>query len=292
MQLDNWDDLRYVLALKRGRTLVAAAKLLGVNSTTISRRIKALEKILGNPIVHRLPDGRLELTAIGEVITTHAENAENQINRLQESLGSQTSEVSGVVRLTSVPIVINRILVPALQPLLSNNPALHIELIPGSSNLSFSHREADLAIRLARPVTGGTLLKTRKLGALHCSVYNAAELSTKQIASLPWIAYDDTMAHLPSDRWIRQTAAKCNDDIATIKVNDVETALQAVYSKLGKTVLPDAIATNDSRLKKYPDVFNSSPPARDLWLVSQANQAQSKRIVTVVDWLTKVLSLS
>lgn len=289
MQIKNWDDLRFLLAVKRGRSISAAAKLIGVNETTISRRIGNLEQSIGCPLVHRLPSGVIELTAGGESVAELTENAEHHIESIQETLGSDLAGCRGVVRLTSVPIVVNQILTPNIPRLLNANPELEIELVAESRDLSLSRREADIALRLARPLHGGNQVKVRKIGELCSSVYALRKQSTRQISELPWITYDDSLAHIPPDRWVRIIAAKDSAAISNLRVHDAETALQAVLAGLGKSVLPDAVAAHDNRLQRVTTEHMTEPPSRELWMLTHANQSHLRRILAVIDWLEATL---
>jgi DNA-binding transcriptional LysR family regulator len=150
----NWNDLRYVLALSRGRTLTAAARLLGVDDTTVARRLTALQETFRVRLYQRLGDGTLQLTTSGQRAALHAERIEREIGLLAGGLAGADDIVAGTVRVTAVPIIINHVLVPALQILLKRHPQLQLELIADARDLSLTRREADLALRLARPKTG------------------------------------------------------------------------------------------------------------------------------------------
>src|SRR5262249_17208411 len=156
MQMLNWNDLRYVLAISRGRTWAAAARLIGVDDTTVARRLNAVQQAIGARLYQRLTDGTLQLTTPGERAALHAERMEREIGVLAASLAGEEDVVSGTVRITSVPIVVNHILVPAAQILLKRHPKLRLEFVADARDLSLTRREADLALRLARPRTGGT----------------------------------------------------------------------------------------------------------------------------------------
>lgn len=290
MQIDNWNDLRYLLALKRCGTLTAAATALGVDDTTVSRRLLAMQEASGSELFHRTANGRLQLTECGDAIITHAENIEHRVDLIDEILGSQTRTCSGVVRLTSVPMVVNRLLTPNIDALLRACPKLQIELIPESRDLNLTHREADLAIRLARPRTGGTAIKIRKLGELTCSVYALKKHSPKKLSKLPWIAYDDALAHIPPDRWIRKTAGIKSEAICQLRVHDAETAMQAALAGLGKTVLPDLVAADDKRLQQLSIKNVPAAPVRPLWLLAHANQTRLSRIVAVSGWIDGIFA--
>ncbi|MEM7259347.1 MAG: LysR family transcriptional regulator [Pseudomonadota bacterium] len=290
MQIQNWDDLRYLLALSRGGSIAGAAKLLRVNETTVSRRIGKLASTVQAPLIHRTPDNRVVLTDVAESIVAMAENAEHQIDLIEQSLSTDNAMCRGTVRLTSVPIVVNQVLIPHLPALVETYPFLELELITDSRNLSLTRREADIAIRLARPTTGGNQIKIRKLGALTCSVYRLNELTDRQTAALPWLTYDDSLAHIPPQQWMQASALSNGESVSTIKVHDAESALAAVLCGLGKAVLPDIVAATESRLQRVHTQLNTNPPARDLWMLSHSNQRAVQRIRVVIEWLESVVA--
>src|SRR5262249_34003789 len=126
MQMLNWNDLRYVLAVSRGGTLRAAARLLGVDDTTVPRRLVAMQEMIGTRLYQRLVDGTLQLTTSGERAALHAERIEREVGALAVALAGADEVISGTVRITSVPIVVNHILVPAAPILLKRHPKLEL----------------------------------------------------------------------------------------------------------------------------------------------------------------------
>ena len=185
MQTMNWNDLRYILAVSRGRTLAAAARLLGVDDTTVARRLVAVQEMIGVRLYQRLADGTLALTTSGERAALHAERMEREISALGDALSGADDMVSGTVRVTSVPIIINRMLVPAAPTLLKRHRELHLEFVADARDLSLTRREADLALRLARPKTGGTKVTARRIGTMRYDVYASALCSARDAKMLP-----------------------------------------------------------------------------------------------------------
>ena len=114
MQPQNWNDLRYLVALMRSGTLAGAARLLGVDDTTVSRRLKHLQADLGVQLYHRQADGSLALSETAASIAAHAENMEREVDAVGELLGLRAERVDGLVRLTSVAMIVNRLLLPAV----------------------------------------------------------------------------------------------------------------------------------------------------------------------------------
>ena len=128
---------------------------------------------------------------------------ERESASIDETVGRFENRLFGVVRITSVPMIVNRILVPRLTAFRAARiPGVTVELVPDPRNLSLSKREADLALRLARPDTGGLRTKAQKIGRLVFAVYRPAMVSNDDLNDLEWIGYDDAYSHLPQARWL------------------------------------------------------------------------------------------
>jgi DNA-binding transcriptional LysR family regulator len=283
----NWNDLRYVLAVSRGRTLAAAARLLGVDDTTVARRLTAMQETIGVRLYQRLADGTLQLTASGERAALHAERIEREVGRLAAGLAGADDRVAGTVRVTSVPIIINHVLVPAAQILLKRHPQLQLELIADARDLSLTRREADLALRLARPKTGGIRVTARRIGTLRYEVYGPAACSAAEARTLPWITYDEAMAHLPQARWMAAAAAGNDGKIASVRMNDAEAVLEAVIAGLGRSLLPCVVADGYSRLTRLG--AKGRPLSRELWLLAHSEMKTLGRIEAVLDWIEQTV---
>lgn len=150
MQDLDWDDLRFVLAVARGRSLAGAARRLRVNESTVGRRVARMEQRLGARLFERIA-GSLTPTEAGDRVIAGAERVELELQAVAGAVSGTDRLAAGSVRLTAVPIVVNRILVPALPSLLSAHPDLRVELIAEPRDLSLTRRETDIALRLARP---------------------------------------------------------------------------------------------------------------------------------------------
>ena len=286
MQIPNWNDLRYLLAIRRHDRLAAAARSLKVDDTTVSRRLAAMQSATGRRLYQRLQDGRLALTEAGESLAEIAERIERDIGGLRSDDSSDGA--AGVVRLTSVPVVINRILVPAAGRLFDRHPGLRLELLAESRDLSLTRREADMALRLARPKTGGLRIKARRLGKLVYAAYAPTDRSKKDASSLPWITYDESMAHLPQARWMAAAIRVGDGQASSLLVNDVEAAHEAVAAGLGRSMLPRLVAGRDTRLEELGSGHDAEARSRELWLLIHTELIDLPRIRAVVDWIEDV----
>jgi DNA-binding transcriptional LysR family regulator len=273
MQGMEWSDLRHVLAAARAGTLAAAARRLGVNQTTVARRIAAAETALGVRLFDRI-DGALRPTREGEAAVARAAQVEREVEALARGIGGADSSPEGVVRLTSVPILVNRLLVPALPRLHAAYPRLQVELIADRRNLHLTRREADIAVRLARPEAGTAL--GRRIGRLDYAVYGPR----RGAGDPPWITYEDGLGHLPQARWIAaQVQAPAH---APLRVDDAETILHAVRAGLGKSLLPCFVAEDAKDLARIGARVALS---REIWLVVHRDLRAQARIGAVIGWL-------
>lgn len=289
MQNLNWNDLRFLLAISRRNRIAEAAKMLNVDYSTVLRRLAALQDAMGQRLYQRLPDGRLELTAAGKAAAAIAERMEGEIGSLDGG-GRDAEGVSGVVRLTSVPFIVNRILVPTVGTLLDRHPNLRIEMVSDAQDLSLTRREADMALRLARPKTGGLRVKARRVGVLHYAPYSAATHGKPAASSLPWVTYDETMAHLPQARWMAAAIKKDAGQTANLKVSDVEAAFEAVIAGHGQSMLPCAVADRDVRLRRMPPrMGHQTPTTREVWLLIHSELSKLPRSQAVADWIEEVI---
>jgi len=279
MQDLNWNLLRHVLALARNDTLVRAAQALGVNETTIGRRVAEAEHRLGARLFTRHL-GRFRPTEAGSTVIASGERVENEVQAMLSTVAGADGLAAGTVRVTSVPIVVNRLLVPDLPNLLNAHPDLRVELIAEPRDLSLTKREADIALRLARPAKDLRAV-ARRIGRLDYAVYTPTHGADDL---LPWITYEDRMADLPQWKWIAMQAGA--ERPASLMVNDAEAILQGVRAGLGQSLLPIAVADREAGLRRID--ANPPAPSRELWLMVHPEMRDLMRVRVVMDWLITI----
>ena len=278
MQGENWDDLRIVLSVARAASFAGAARRLGVNESTVARRIIQAEERLRARLFER-SHGKLEPTEAGAEIVRRAERIEMEVQAAEGAISGADERAAGTVRVTAVPIVVNRILAPALTCLLAEHPHLRIELIADPRDLSLTKREADIALRLARPQNEVRAI-ARRIGRLAYAVYGPAHHAGK---SLPWVTYEDRMNDLPQSRWIAETVARDRVADPRVLVNDAETLLQCVTAGLGKSLLPVAIGEQAPGLVRIGECPKAQ--SRELWLMVHPDLRDLIRVRVVMDWI-------
>ena len=199
----DWSDLAFVLAVSRARTLASAARRLDVDERTVARRVARAERQLRARLFDRKA-GKLALTEAGSEVVMQAERMELAAQSLEQKVAGADRRLAGRVRLTAVPILINRVLIPASTGLLERHPGLELEMIADARDLTLAGREVDIALRLARPMRESHML-TRRIGLVDYSVYAASGSNARD---LRWITYEDSMRDLPQAKWIASRCAK------------------------------------------------------------------------------------
>jgi DNA-binding transcriptional LysR family regulator len=165
-----WDDVRFFLAVARAGSLSGAACGLGVGRVTVGRRITLLEKQLGVTLLHRTPDGFVT-TSAGEAILRQCAAMENAAMDLERIVAGRDTLLTGAVRVTTTEALAYQLVAPPSAALRETHPELRIDLIAGVRSLDIARREADLAVRFARPSASD--LVCRKLGEVAFSLYAA-----------------------------------------------------------------------------------------------------------------------
>jgi DNA-binding transcriptional LysR family regulator len=182
-----------------------AAKSLGVDASTVSRRLVAMEETIAATLFDRGRDG-ITPTKVAEDLMQVAEEMEQVMMRFTNAAEGLEREVSGVVRITCPPDMAQVVLVPLLRDLLAQHPALRFELDPGETLLDLTRREADLALRTVRP-TRGDLVVT-KLMTVRWLVAATPELSRalggrmRNWTDAPWIGWGERLSSLRAARWL------------------------------------------------------------------------------------------
>jgi len=170
--MTDWRDLRFFLELARTGTLAAAGRKLGVDNTTVGRRLSALERDLGSKLFSRTPDG-LVLTAAGEAIRTAGEEMEQAVLRGEQRVLGSDRKLSGLVRVATTEMLGELAVLPALRSVHERHPQIRVEVLTGAGRLDIARREADVALRYGRPESGE--LVARRAGTMAFAPYASGE---------------------------------------------------------------------------------------------------------------------
>jgi len=280
----NWDDARIFLAVVRAGSLTGGAARLGINQSTASRRLSALEASLGARLVNRRAGG-VRLTGAGEEFLLRAEAAAAAFTEIESQLGGRDERLSGPLRLTCTDNFANRYLAPHLARFARLHPGIDLTLITRYEHLSLARREADVAIRTTTQPAG--TLVGRRLARFALAVYGAPGLvaalpAEPDPATLGWIgwsneAYSRLMItdHFPTAS-IRHVGDS-NLDIATM-----------IRAGLGVGVTGCFSGDTDPGLRRvYPDRVIES--GMDLWILSHPDLARVARVRALKDFIAETM---
>ena len=173
----DWGDLKFFLATARRGSTLAAARELGVNQTTIARRIAALEAALSVRLVERKQDG-YRLTEAGAAILAQAERVASEAETVERLVEQGKRDLAGVIRVTAAEIFADVVLTPWLAKFIDIYPDIKVEVIATERFLDLARGEADIAIRASQqPREPGILV--RKLAASHWGLYCSRTYAAK-----------------------------------------------------------------------------------------------------------------
>ena len=227
-------------------------------------------------------EGALTPTRAGEIVIEAAEQIETQILSVQERVGDRDAATAGIVRVTTVTTIANHVLVPAMPLLRNRHPAVRLELISDNTNLSITRREADLAVRFARPSKDDGML-CKRIGEIEYSAFHVAGTS---VEDLPWLTYEDSHTDVPQARWIASKNREANR--IPLLVNDGEAILYAVRNGLGKSLLPTFMKKQFKELRILPAY--GTVLTREVWLIVHPRIRQLARVQAVMSWIASALS--
>src|ERR671922_1825763 len=180
--MEDWNEPRLVLAVYRTGGLTAAADALGIDHSTAFRRLNSLEKKLGVRLFERLPGGSYQATPAGERMAAAAERMEDEALSLERDITGRDHRLSGRLRVTSSETLAYSRLTRHLAAFRQAHPGIVIELVIDNRVLNLSRREADIALRPARPREND--LWGRKLADVAWTLY-AAPAVLKAIGGPP-----------------------------------------------------------------------------------------------------------
>lgn len=232
-----WDDVRLFLALSRARTLGAAAKVLAVDTSTVSRRLAALETHLGASLFDRDRDG-IRMTSAAEALLPVAEEIEHAMARFAGAAEELEREVTGLVRIACPPDVAEVWIAPRLPALTARFPELRIEIVAGEALVDVARRAVDMALRTVRPQTGD--LVVRKVVSVGWVPAASGPLAkrlgrVRRLHDVPWITFGEGLAHAPPARWLRERAPQLEP---RLRSDSLRLQVALVKAGLGAALLP------------------------------------------------------
>ncbi len=274
----NWDDYRFFLAVARMGQLSLAGRTLGVDHTTVARRINSLEDVLKAKLFDRSPRGYV-LTQAGHRLVPIAQDIEHGTARARDSIGGQHEDLSGRMRI-GVPEGVGAFIVTkAAQELCEKYPRLSIELLALPQKFSLSRREADFMITVSTPASGR--LKVQKISDYKLHLYGTRDYLAKfspikkvedlkrlrGIGYVPELIFDKVLDFVPLiDPELRPHLTSTS----------VHVQLHALLNGAGVCIVHDFMADRYDNLVKVLEKEISF--TRQFWLIVHEDYASIERV--------------
>jgi len=282
----NWDDLKFFLEVARTRTASSAARRLGVDYTTVSRRIGALEKALGTLLFERSRASGFVLTTEGQHLLGYAEALESTLQTACEQVSGASLALSGHVRIGSTEGFGSYFVAPQLGGFQAIYPNIAIDLLPVPHFISLSRREADIAITLERPERGPYVCSrlcdyALKLYATpgyldrHPPICQVEDLGRHS-----FITYVDDLAFSPELLYLEGIVPNAS---STLRSTSVVAQYLATLQGRALAILPCFLAGPDARLVEV--LPSEVKVTRQFWLYYREDLRKLKRITLVADYL-------
>ncbi len=283
-----WDDLRVLIALLRTRSLVGAAESLGLDRSTISRRVVSIERQIGAPLFLRTREG-LRPAAAAERLRPHLERVEAEILAFQVALGSSDDGASGLVRVATSEAFATFLVQKGLLDLRRDHPGIVLELLGGNRPLDLLSGEADVALRFVPPKEAA--LKVRCVARMAFGLYGAPTYlrarglprSAVDLAGHDVLVLSAELAMLPEGPWLEHQPGVH----VAMRANSFPTLIAAAVEGHGLIVLPrpwGALEQGLDLLFPVPEI-----PERALWLVVQPEMARRPEVRIVVERLANIV---
>jgi DNA-binding transcriptional LysR family regulator len=279
----NWDDLRYFLRLVQSKSLAATARAMGVNHSTISRRISALEQTLGAPLIIRNYDG-IELTELGAKLAPHIEQVEQAVLALHGQLMQQKVRVR-----IAMPTGLPKLFTENLAQLRMERTDIALEFLTGSGLVDLEKGQADIAIR-SGPVLDENLV-ARKLCELGWSLYASpsylvswpTSINLHDLSGHDIIGFDASLAATPPSKWIEAHARNTN---TVVRSREITEMISVALSGAGLAILPCILADDHPGLVRLTSKVLAS---RELVLVYRREVRLAEPVQVVLRFVVQVM---
>lgn len=273
----NWDDMRFFLQVARTGRLTVAARLLGVDHATVSRRVAALEAALATRLFDRSPKG-YALTDAGRLLLPTAEAMETASISAAQEVGGQQHDLSGAVRVGMPEGAASHLIPEAAAALVARHPRLELQIVALPRTFSLSQREADFAIVVTPPTAGR--LRIRKIADYRLRLYGTeAALAGREPRSLEDLSAHRLVGYVPDlilDKGLDYLSEIGLAGPPALASTSLLVQLDFVLAGGGLGVLPDFMARRHPSLR--PVLPEATEIVRAYWLVLHQDTAELARI--------------
>jgi DNA-binding transcriptional LysR family regulator len=272
----DWDDLRFLLAIRESGSASSAARKLGVDKATVARRVTNLEKQLGVRLLLRRATG-WQSSAAGERAARVAREIDRRISELRSDYASEHGSPRTPVTVTAPHWFCTELLLPALPALLEEGPWLDVSIAATSRVLNLPQREADVALRNARPEHGEFVV--RRAGELGSALYASKTYAKRHPVPQSrdgWarhrvVGYPDRVTYVPGFRWFDEVGSQSH---GIVRTDDAKALSVALKAGIGVGVVPCFLGDRERELVRLGDELHREA----IWLVSPTEAAETRAV--------------
>jgi DNA-binding transcriptional LysR family regulator len=287
--MENWDDIRIFLAVARQGGLASAAQNLGINHTTVARRLTGLETALHTRLVTRTPTG-VTLTPAGQNFFQHAERIEIEALAAEQQVYSANGTVSGKVRLATREGVGAWLICPKVALLKRRHPELRLELVSEARTISLLKRDAEITISLQYPSQSRVIVQ--KLTDYRLGLFASPEYlreygpisSIEDLNHRDVVWYVDDFVDIAEQRYMQRIVANSH---AGFRATNILAQYVAVASGTGVGIIPVYQAGQDPNLVRVlPDKVEEM---RTYWLSVHPDAQDLPNVRAVIDFILDIV---
>jgi DNA-binding transcriptional LysR family regulator len=279
-----WDDLRLIKSIAEVRSLPAAADLLGVNHSTVFRRLGQLEETVGTKLFERHRAG-YTLTAVGEEMVELAQKVDDEITAFTRKLAGREIAPAGELRVTTNDSLLIHLLTPLFTRFRRQCHDVRLDVVLANQELNLSKRDADVAIRATDNPPEN--LVGRRVATIAWSLYGRAAdfpepeaITSENLYEQDWVSLGDNFATFKAVKFVQEHVAP---ERVGYKVNTVLGMAEAIEQGLGIGHLPCFIGD------ATPGLVRLGAPvpefATGLWLLTHPDLRHSPRVRVFLDFL-------
>ena len=285
MKLD-WNDVALILAIGRSGSLSGAAKKLGLNHSTVFRKLNTIEENAGVRFFERRSNG-YAMTDAGESAVRIAGRIENEMNTLGREILGRDMRLEGKIRMTAPEGLATTLLPTILAEFHHDNPGVSIDLLVSSSSLDLTRHEVDVALRVTKSPPDASM--GRKIcdfgnGFYASSTYLDRHKDTP-LSEHAWIMSDGSAEPVKTLIWKDKVKA---DQRIVFSGNSINAALQAAKAGMGVVCLPCFLGDADRGLARIPHEFDDL--MLELWALTHTDLGNTARVKALMDHLYKSLN--
>jgi DNA-binding transcriptional LysR family regulator len=290
----DWDNLRIFLELTRSQNLVDAAKKLGIDHSTVSRRMRKFEEQVGTQLFERNNSGYV-FTSEGSRLMEYAERIESAVYAATQELGEHNRILSGQVRLGATEGFGSFVLASHLANFCARHPHISVDLIAVPRFVNLSKREADLVVTIERPQTGPyvvTKLTDYRLKLYATQKYLDQHEPIKTLQDLtahPMIGYVDDLLFSSELRYIDSVAP---DAFRSFRSTSITAQYNLARQGHALAILPCFLAQQCDDLVPLLDTENGVNLVRTFWLVSPSERRHLTRVTALWDYIRAAVELN